>query len=65
MKKTIPGETSKQLNELIKLNQSIRDLLILSLSYTPAPHEKIARAAHIQTSKLYEIISKQGKKKKA
>ena len=52
---------SKQLKEMIELSTAIRNLLILNLSKTDVPHEKIARAAHIQTKKLYEIIPKQKK----
>lgn len=52
---------SKQLKELIELSTSIRNLLILNVSKIDIPHEKIARAAHIQTKKLYEIIPKQKK----
>mgnify|MGYP001580699145 CR=1 FL=1 len=54
-------EISKKLNELIRLQESVRDLLILNLSQTNAPHQNIARAAGIQTSRLYKIIPK-GKK---
>jgi len=55
---------SKQLKELIEISTAIRNLLILNLSKTDVPHEKIARAAHIQTKKLYEIIPKQKKQTK-
>jgi len=58
-------KTLEQFSEITCLLKSIRDLMILNLSYTKAPHENIARAAHIQTSKLYDIIPKRkGKKKK-
>lgn len=56
---------SKQIKELIELSNAIRNLLILNISKMDVPHEKIARAAHIQTKKLYEIIPKQKKPAKS
>lgn len=59
----MPDASTKKLDEIIKLLTSIRNLMILNLVYTQAPKANIARAAHIQKSKLYEIIPKQQKKK--
>ena len=56
--------TDKKLDEIVDLLTRIRNLMILNLAYTEAPHERIARAAKIQTSKLYDIIPKQAKNKK-
>jgi len=55
------GEINKKLGEIVKLQESIRNLLVLNLSQTKAPHKNIAKAAGIQTSRLYKIIPK-GKK---
>lgn len=63
---SIKDETkvTKQNEEITCLLKSIRDLLILNLSLTNTPHQNIAKAAHIQKSKLYKIIPKRKKNNK-
>lgn len=51
----------KETNELLI---AIRNLMILNLAYAKVPHQRIAKAAKIRKSKLYDIIPKQGKNKK-
>jgi len=55
-------EINKKLNEIVRLQEAIRNLLVLNIAQTDAPHKNIAKAAGIQTSRLYKIIPK-GKKR--
>lgn len=50
-----------QLKELIELSTSIQNLLILNISKTDIPHEKIAKSAHMRKEKLYDYIPRKKK----
>lgn len=53
----------KKLDEIIKLQTAIRNLLILDLAAQKPPHVNIAKAAGIQKSKIYTIVPKLKKSK--
>ncbi len=57
------NDISKKMDELIKLETAVRNLLVLYLGQSKVPHKAIAKAAGIQTKRLYQIIPK-GKKSK-
>lgn len=57
-------EINKKLSEIVKLQESLKNLFILSLAQAGAPHQNIAKAAGIQTSRLYKIIPKAKKRSK-
>jgi len=61
MKKKPKDEFAKKIEELIKLETSIRNLLILQLSVSKVPLLDIIKAAGIRSNNLYKIIPK-GKK---
>ncbi|BDQ31302.1 hypothetical protein NZNM25_03030 [Nitrosopumilus zosterae] len=61
MVKNSEEQMVKKLNEIKDLLMALRDLSMLQASYSDIPTDKISKAAHMQKSRVYEIIPKQKK----